>query len=100
MPPSALVDIGFSPDESGRIKLHKGKGCQNCNNTGYKGRLGLYEVMEISEGIREMILTGASALELRRKAIDEGMISLRLSGLQKIREGLTTVEEVLRETVL
>jgi len=100
MPPSALVDIGFSPDESGRIKLHKGKGCQNCNNTGYKGRLGLYEVMEISEGIREMILTGASALELRRKAIDEGMISLRLSGLHKIREGLTTVEEVLRETVL
>jgi len=100
MPPSALVDIGFAPDEVSRLKLYKGKGCQNCNNTGYKGRLGLYEVMEITEAIREMILTGASALELRRKAIEEGMISLRYSGLSKIRDGLTSVEEVLRETVL
>jgi type IV pilus assembly protein PilB len=100
MPPSSLVDIGFTPDEAPRIKLLKGKGCQTCNNTGYKGRVGLYEVMEITEGIREMILTGASALELRRRAMEEGMISLRLSGLRKIRDGLTTVEEVLRETVL
>jgi type IV pilus assembly protein PilB len=100
MPPSALVDVGFSPDEAPRIKLFKGKGCQICNNTGYKGRVGLYEVMEITEGIRELILTGASALELRRKSLDDGMISLRLSGLQKIRDGMTTVEEVLRETIL
>ena len=100
MPPTALADIGFSPEEAPRLKLHKGKGCQNCNNTGYKGRVGLYEVMEITDAIREMILTGASAIELRRKSIEEGMITLRGSGLQKIRDGLTTVEEVLRESVL
>jgi type IV pilus assembly protein PilB len=100
MPPSALVDVGFPEEESARVKLFKGKGCQTCNNTGYKGRVGLYEVMEITEGVRELVLTGASALELRRKAVEEGMITLRGSGLWKIREGVTTVEEVLRETVL
>jgi len=100
MPPSALVDIGFSPEDSPRIKLFKGKGCQTCNNTGYKGRVGLYEVMEITEGLRELVLTGASAMDLRRQAVDDGMITLRGSGLRKIRDGLTTVEEVLRETVL
>jgi type IV pilus assembly protein PilB len=100
MPGPALVEIGFHPDEASRMKLFKGKGCQICNNTGYKGRLGLYEVMEISDSLREMILCGASALELRKKAMEEGMLSLRGSGLQKLRDGLTTVEEVLRETVL
>jgi type IV pilus assembly protein PilB len=100
MPPNALVDIGFSQDEAPRVKLYKGKGCPTCNNTGYKGRVGLYEVMEITDGVREMILTGASALELRRKAVEEGMITLRYSGLRKIKDALTTVEEVLRETVL
>ena len=77
-----------------------GRGCGNCNNTGYRGRVGLFEVMEITDEVRELILSGASAMELKRKAIEEGMISLRLSGLQKLREGLTTVEEVVRETVL
>ena len=100
MPPPALVEIGFNPDEVNRLKLFKGKGCTVCNNTGYKGRLGLYEVMEISDSLREMILCGASALELRKKSIEEGMLSLRGSGLQKLRDGVTTVEEVLRETVL
>jgi type IV pilus assembly protein PilB len=100
MPPNALVDIGFPQDEAPRVKLYKGKGCPTCNNTGYKGRVGLYEVMEITDGVREMILTGASALELRRKAVEEGMITLRYSGLRKIKDALTTVEEVLRETVL
>jgi type IV pilus assembly protein PilB len=71
-----------------------------CNNTGYKGRVGLYEVMEISDEIREMILCGASSLELKNKALEQGMISLRKSGLRKVRDGLTTVEEVVRETVL
>jgi type IV pilus assembly protein PilB len=99
MPSSALVDIGFTPDEAPRIKLYKGKGCPTCNNTGYKGRVGLYEVMEISDSLREMILCGASALELRKKAVEEGMITLRGSGVRKLREGITTVEEVLRETV-
>jgi len=100
MPPNALVDIGFSQEDASKVKLFKGKGCPTCNNTGYKGRVGLYEVMEIGDGVREMILTGASALELRRKAVEEGMITLRFSGLRKIKDALTTVEEVLRETVL
>ncbi len=100
MPPQALVDIGFTADEAPRTKLFKGRGCQTCNNTGYKGRVGLYEVMEITDALREMILCGASAMELRKRAIEDGMISLRGSGLQKLRDGLTTVEEVLRETVL
>jgi type IV pilus assembly protein PilB len=94
------VDIGFPLDEAQRVKLYKGRGCATCNNTGYRGRVGLFEVMEMSEDIRELILSGASAMELRRKAIEEGMISLRASGMQKVREGLTTVEEVVRETVL
>jgi len=100
MPPQALVDIGFSAEESGGIELFKGRGCANCNNTGYRGRVGLFEVMEISEEIRELILSGASAMELRRKSVEEGMITLRVSGLYKIRGGHTTVEEVVRETVL
>jgi type IV pilus assembly protein PilB len=98
-PAEALIEIGFSPDEAAKIKTYKGKGCPTCNDTGYKGRIGLYEVMEITEEIRELILIGASALELKKKAIDDGMISLRESGLQKIRSGVTTIEEVLRETV-
>src|SRR3954463_7338009 len=98
-PVEALVEIGFSPEEAGKVKTYKGKGCATCNDTGYKGRIGLYEVMEITDEIRELILIGASALELRRKAIEEGMITLRGSGLRKITEGVTTIEEVLRETV-
>jgi type IV pilus assembly protein PilB len=78
---------------------NKGKGCEKCNNTGYKGRVGLYEVMEVTEELRELILVGASALELRRKAVDEGMITLRSSGLRKVKEGVTTIEEIVRETV-
>jgi type IV pilus assembly protein PilB len=100
MPAQALVDIGFAAEESNDLQLFKGRGCGNCNNTGYRGRVGLFEVMEISEEIRELILSGASAMELRRKSIEEGMISLRMSGLHKIRAGATTVEEVVRETVL
>jgi len=100
MPVQALIDIGFQPDEAPGVKLYKGKGCTTCNNTGYKGRVGLYEVLEITDGIREMILTGASSLELKQKAIDEGMITLRGSGLRKLKDGSTTVEEVVRETVL
>ena len=98
-PPEALIEVGFSPEEAKTIKTYKGKGCSTCNNTGYKGRIGLYEVLEITDEIRELILIGASALELRKKAIDDGMISLRESGLHKIRGGVTTPEEVVRETV-
>jgi type IV pilus assembly protein PilB len=99
MPPQALVDVGFPVEEASQMKIFKGRGCGNCNNTGYRGRVGLFEVMEISDEVRELILSGASAMELKRKAIEEGMISLRASGIAKIREGMTTVEEVVRETV-
>ncbi len=80
--------------------MYKGRGCGVCNGTGYKGRVGLYEVMEISEGIRDLIMVGATAVEIKRKALEEGMLTLRQSGLEKIRAGITTIEEVLRETVL
>ena len=100
VPPRALVDIGFPPEEAETAKVFKGRGCPTCNNTGYKGRVGLFEVLEISDEIREMILTGCSALELKRRAIEEGMISLRHSGLTKIADGVTTIDEVVRETVL
>ena len=99
MPPAALVQAGFSPDDANNVTPMKGKGCDRCNNTGYKGRVGLYEVMEVTEELRELILVGASGLELRRKAVDEGMITLRQSGLRKVKVGVTTIEEVVRETV-
>jgi type IV pilus assembly protein PilB len=99
MPVEALLEIGFSAEEAKQLKTFKGRGCQTCNNTGYKGRVGLYEVMEVTDDMRELILIGASALELRKKAIDDGMITLRESGLHKIRNGVTTIEEVVRETV-
>src|ERR1700682_2822300 len=98
-PPEALMEIGFSAEEAGKLKTYKGSGCSTCNNTGYNGRGGLYEVMEVTDEVRELLLIGASALELRKKAVEDGMITLRESGLYKIREGVTTVEEVVRETV-
>jgi type IV pilus assembly protein PilB len=98
-PAEAMIDVGFPASEVKDVKTFKGNGCTACNGTGYKGRVGLYEVMEITEDIRELILVGASGLELRRKAIEEGMLTLRQSGLEKIRQGMTTVEEVVRETV-
>ncbi|MDM7921840.1 MAG: ATPase, T2SS/T4P/T4SS family, partial [Pyrinomonadaceae bacterium] len=100
VPKEALVEAGFSPEEASTLTLYKGRGCETCLNTGYKGRVGLYEVMEVTDELRELIIIGASAIELRRKAIELGMITLRESGLCKIREGITTIEEVLKETVL
>jgi type IV pilus assembly protein PilB len=99
LPAPALVQAGFSQDDAGSVQPMKGAGCEKCNQTGYKGRVGLYEVMEIGEELRELILVGASGMELRRKAVDEGMITLRQSGLRKVKDGMTTVEEVVRETV-
>jgi type IV pilus assembly protein PilB len=97
--PPALIQAGFTPEEAETVTPMKGTGCDRCNNTGYKGRVGLYEVLEVTEELRELILVGASGLELRRKAIDEGMITLRRSGLRKVMAGMTSVEEVVRETV-
>ena len=100
LPVEAFTEIGFSKEEAPSLKAYKGKGCETCNNTGYKGRVGLYEVMEITDELRELIIIGASAIELRRKAIELGMITLRGSGLRKLRDGITTIEEVVKETVL
>jgi type IV pilus assembly protein PilB len=100
VPQQAMLDAGFSQEEAATTKISVGKGCGTCNKTGYKGRVGLYEVMEINDELRELILVGASALELKKKAIDQGMLTLRRSGLTKAAAGLTTLEEVIRETVL
>jgi type IV pilus assembly protein PilB len=99
LPPAALLQAGFNQEDAHRVTPMKGVGCDKCNQTGFKGRVGLYEVLEVSEQLRELILVGASGLELRRKAIDEGMISLRASGLRKVKDGTTSIEEVVRETV-
>lgn len=98
IPPKALLNIGFSEEEVDSVVIYKGKGCPKCNNTGYKGRVGLFEVMQISPTIRDMILSGASVAEIRKQAILEGMLTLRQSGLAKIRNGVTTIEEVIRES--
>ncbi|MGB9236493.1 MAG: type IV-A pilus assembly ATPase PilB [Terriglobales bacterium] len=99
MPPQALIDEGYTPEESKTVQIMKGKGCATCNKTGYKGRTGLYEVMEVDDEIKELVLVGASALELKKKAIERGMITLRRSGLIKVALGMTTLEEVARETI-
>ena len=93
-----LVTAGFSPSEAGTVKCFHGKGCQTCGTTGYKGRVALYEVMPVGEELRELVLQGGSADEIKRKAVELGMKTLRMSGLQKVREGLTTVEEVVGTT--
>jgi len=95
---SVLQDLGFSEQEANTITCYKGKGCPSCNDTGYRGRVALYEVMPVGEDIRELILEGASAIEIRKKAIAGGMKTLRMSGLTKLKEGGTTVEEILRST--
>jgi type IV pilus assembly protein PilB len=99
MAPAALMQAGFNEEDANSVTPMKGVGCDTCNSTGYKGRVGLYEVMAIAEELRELILVGASGLELRRKAVDEGMLTLRMSGLRKVKDGVTTIEEVVRETV-
>src|SRR5882724_7111356 len=99
VPYPALIEEGYTPEEAKTVKIQKGKGCGVCNNTGYKGRTGLYEVMEVDDEIRELVLVGASAVELKKKAIERGMITLRRSGLIKVALGQTTLEEVARETI-
>jgi len=97
--PQLLIDLGVSPDEVKTFPVYKGKGCSICNNTGYKGRVGLYEVMAIKEEIKELILSRASTSEVKKEAMRLGMKTLRQSGIIKIRDGLTTIEEVLRSTM-
>jgi type IV pilus assembly protein PilB len=99
VPEQTLTDAGYTPEEVKTTQVFHGRGCTTCNNSGYKGRVGLYEVMEINDDLRELILVGASSLELKKKALEMGMITLRRSGLTKMALGQTTMEEVLRETV-
>ena len=95
----ALVDIGYTAKEAPKVKAYKPAGCNVCHNTGYKGRVGLFEVMEVTDEVKDLILAKAHSKELKKKAIEQGMITLRRSGLIKIKEGVTSIEEVLRETV-
>jgi type IV pilus assembly protein PilB len=81
-----------------RIQFFKGTGCEQCGGTGYKGRAGLYEVMAMSPALRRMVLTGASTVELRDQAVSEGMLTLRMDGMVKLGKGITTLEEVVKET--
>jgi type IV pilus assembly protein PilB len=97
--PQLLIDLGVPPDEAKSFTVYKGKGCTICNGTGYKGRLGLYEVMTMKEEIKELVLARASASEIKKEAIRLGMKTLRQSGVTKIKSGMTTIEEVLRSTM-
>ncbi len=100
IPKQALIDIGLTPEEAETAEIMEGRGCATCNGTGNKGRVGLYEVLEITDAIKDLVLTGANAIELREKAVEEGMITLRRSGIYKILRGVSSIEEVVKETVL
>ncbi len=94
----ALLDLGFRPEELPSVKTYKGTGCRTCNDTGYKGRIALYEVMPFTDRLKEMVLQGCSTAELKDEMIRGGVKTLRMSGLTKMSEGVTTVEEVVRVT--
>ena len=97
--PEVLVNLGVDATEaSAGFPAFHGRGCNNCSETGYRGRLAVYEVMVMHELLRELVLKGASAMELKREAVKLGMSTLRMSALQKVRQGLTTVDETIRVT--
>lgn len=98
--PQVLIDLGVSPKEVTDYIVYKGKGegCKTCSGTGYKGRLAVFEVMELTDELKEFILSGASSLEIKREAIRQGMRTLRQSALQKLKQGVTSIEEVVRNT--
>ncbi len=100
IPKQALIEIGLTPEEAETAEIMEGRGCAVCNGTGNKGRVGLYEVLEITDAVKDLVLTGANAIELREKAVEEGMITLRRSGIYKILQGISSIEEVVKETVL
>ena len=94
-----LAQLDLTPDEVVDRKFYRGRGCAACNNTGFKGRTGLFEFMNISDQIRDVINRGGSTEQLRDAALQSGMHPLRASGLEKVYAGITTIEEVVRETV-
>jgi type IV pilus assembly protein PilB len=91
-----LIEAGMAPDAARQVVPVKGRGCRNCSETGYKGRVAVYEVMELKEELKEFVLNGASALELKREAVRVGMQTLRQSVLRKLAEGITSLGEVFR----
>jgi type IV pilus assembly protein PilB len=93
-----LQSLGTDLETLRALPLMKGSGCETCSGTGYKGRAGLYEVMALSPELRRMILRGASVAELRDQAVADGMLTLRMDGLKKVERGVTTLEEVVKET--
>jgi len=97
--PRFLADFGFTPDQISKAKLMKGAGCKTCNGTGYKGRVALYEVMRFTDTLKELVLQGASTAELKTAAIKNGMLTLRMAGIEKVMQGMTTTEEVGRVTM-
>jgi type IV pilus assembly protein PilB len=97
--PELLINLGVDTSDIGAgFATFRGRGCNNCGGTGYRGRLAIYEVMVMHEAIRELVLKGASAIELKREAVKLGMSTLRMSALQKVRDGMTTVDETIRVT--
>jgi len=98
VPVQALIDVGYSPEEAENIVCQKGVGCDLCGGTGYKGRVALYEVMPITDPIKELVLEGATATEIKRQMIKDGCNTLRMAGLGKIKDGITSLEEVVRVT--
>jgi type IV pilus assembly protein PilB len=96
--PEVLDELGMSPEEAQDLVVYEGAGCVNCNNTGYKGREGIYEVMPITPAIREMILDRAPTSDIKNLAVQEGMLTLRAHALMKLKNGVTSVEEVLKES--
>src|SRR5581483_5877084 len=90
--------LGFTPVEAAKLQFFKGQGCDTCSDTGYKGRQGLYEVMSMTSAVRRLVLKGGSTEELREAAVKEGMLTLRMDGMLKVKRGITTLEEVVKET--
>ncbi len=96
---AALLELGFLDEEIDSLRIFRGAGCKACSGSGYKGRVGLYEVMEVTPEIKDAIIMNATSAELKKLAVANGMITLRRSGIQKVRDEITTIEEVVRETV-
>jgi len=98
LPPEVMRELQLSPESAAGASFQRGKGCYDCGNTGYRGRAGIYEVMPVSGTLREMILARATTLEVKRQAVREGMLTLRMDALEKLKRGITSAEEVLKES--
>jgi len=100
VPPNTIKLLGLTEEEGKKIKFYKGRGCTDCNNSGFSGRIGLFEIMPIIPDIEKLILSGSSSVEIKEAAFAAGMLTLRDAGIEKLKAGITTVEEVIAETSL